>query len=442
MSQVGGVPYGASKPWQATNYLSYFLEGTELDEVQMAALVQGVQGAKASHSGFMSYSYLLGALDYHFPQRDVGYPVEAVRTQLRGRCSSFQPWASTFQSLMDELSAGFGCGVATSEFELWGVTLEPGFGGWRHQMGFFPHLTGPTEPGRHVAGGGFTMFGNLEADLTDYVQNADGFFNVAYEFQVENHRPRLVVAHGKVRATGSYANENIQESLSEAIGTKLPAAFTATMQSRLSQLLPGKIVFPSKAVCPAACSLGAPDLEDCRTRTTDTLKTILITHLTKQGLSDTEAKTRAARMVEDFKPSDFSCESAFEKTGGGVTPDEAEEYNFQMCSQAPCAGGSACGVCTFHVPVQAVNVYNDGFELVMREAENDTLAALQRALLESNDAASAAARAELDALCNPSDGERDAFTRDYTFTHVHDHACFDHCPGPGAPPPPALFCKP
>ncbi|MCC6646867.1 MAG: hypothetical protein IT374_14995 [Polyangiaceae bacterium] len=111
MSQVGGVPSGASKPWQATNYLSYFLEGTQLDEAHMAMLVDGVEGARASHSGFTSYSYLFEGLDYHFPERDVGYPVEAVRTQMRGRCSRLQPWASTFQTLMDQFSVGSGCGV-------------------------------------------------------------------------------------------------------------------------------------------------------------------------------------------------------------------------------------------------------------------------------------------------------------------------------------------
>ncbi len=250
------------------------------------------------------------------------------------------------------------------------------------------------------------------------------------------------MTHGKYHAEDSLADENVRESLQEAVEKTISTSFTTTMQSRLAQLLPGKIVLPSKAVYPAACSLAAPDLENCRLRTTDTLKTILITHLTKTGLSDSEAVDRAEHMVEDFQPTDFTCEKAFEKTGDGVTPDETEEYNFQMCSQAPCAGGAACGVCTFHIPVQAVNVYNDGFELVMREAENDTLAALQMALLEANDAASAAARAELDALCNTSDGERAAFTRDYTFTHVHDHAHFNQCPAPGAPPPPALFCKP
>ncbi len=81
-------------------------------------------------------------------------------------------------------------------------------------------------------------------------------------------------------------------------------------------------------------------------------------------------------------------------------------------------------------------MYNDGFELVMREAEDDTLAALQMALLEANDPASPAARAELDALCNASDGERDAFTRGYTFTHVHDHAYFNQCPDRALPLPP------
>lgn len=312
-------------------------------------------------------------------------------------------------------------------------------------MGLFPHLTGPTEPGRHVVGGGFTMFGNFEANLVSYLGNSDVFFNAGYEFRVDAYQPRLVVTHGGYHAEGSLTDENVRESLQEAAEKTIPAGFTATMQSRLAQLLPGKIVLPSKAVYPAACSLAAPDPDDCRKRTAGTLTAILIAHLTKTGMSDTEAGIRAALMVEDFNASDFTCEKAYEKTGDGVTPDETEEYNFQMCSQAPCAGGAACGVCTFHIPVQAVNVYNDGFELVMREAENDTLAALQMALLEANDPASASARAELDALCNTSDGERDAFTRDYTFTHVHDHAYFNQCPAPGAPgapPPPALFCKP
>ncbi len=415
---VGGpqIPYEETQPWRTTEYLSRFLQNHPIDPEHMALLVQQLNAAGPTYSGNPSYSYLTGGLDYHFPTRDVGFPAEAVRAQLRGRCTHFTPWTSVFADLMNQLPTGFGCEILKAAYDPPGPPkpVEPGFGAWRHQMGFFPHFNGPTG-------------------------NSDATFNVAYEFQVANFRPSLALTHWRTNSVGGLANGKVLEGLSKALVTTVPSTFTATMQSLLARELPGKIVLPSLATYPAACSLTAPDPDDCRKRTTQTLETILITHLKKTGLSDGDAIKRANEMVSDFKPADFTCEPAFHKDG--ATPEEMEEYSFQLCTQPPCAGGS-CGACTFHVPVQAVNVYNDGFEVVMREAENDTLAALQMALLESTDPKSATQLEELNAICNASDGPRVAFTRPYTVDHVHDHAYFDTCPAPGPAGPPQVVCKP
>ncbi len=366
---------------------------------------------------------------------------DTVRVHTRGRCSRFVPWEdasdpskSIFSTIRRGVSQAFGCGI--NEASSW--LGDPGYGAWQHRWGAFPTFYSSQWNGVHVVAGGFSIFGHYEADFANTVGNSDLWFKASYIFSVDNFVPTLGYRTHSVYAENSVLDGMVVGQFAPALVHDVPNGVTSAIRSGLSLPIPGCVQVSGGGLkaYPGGCDKTAyPAAQQamCKEKITGMLRSAIVGNLTAAGYTTQQAQVRANQLAADFRNSDFSCEAITKKASD---PEWSEDFYSAMCGQSGCTGGAACGQCVFHVPVQAVNTYNDGFELVVREHETyDVFHALEAAIdPNTTDPGAQDQLRDIHLLCNPGDGERSLFHRNFTTILELGEPYFDNTTADCHPP--------